>query len=119
MSGKFIQLVPVQHSGSGPSAFYALDEDGWVWYGDLGVVIPSAGPEKISWRRLEHSRATQAWLGRSVMAPHERAKSVWYRIAGLLRRKDLAVDIIEAEIRSAQHEALLEAAKLVLDRRAG
>jgi hypothetical protein len=32
----------------------------------------------------------------------------------LLRRKDLAIDIIEAEIRSAQHEAFLEAAKLVL-----
>ena len=27
---------------------------------------------------------------------------------------DLAVEIIEAEIRSAQHEVLLEAAKLVL-----
>jgi len=48
------------------------------------------------------------------MAPHERATSVWYRIAGLLRRKDLAVDIIEAEIRSAQREVWLEAAKLVL-----
>jgi hypothetical protein len=48
------------------------------------------------------------------MDPHERATSVCYRIAGLLRRKDLAVDIIEAEIRSAQHEVLLEAAKLVL-----
>jgi hypothetical protein len=48
------------------------------------------------------------------MDPHERATSVWYRIAGLLRRKDLAVDIIAAEIRSAQHEVLLEAAKLVL-----
>ena len=29
-------------------------------------------------------------------------------------QKDLAVEIIEAEIRSAQHEVLLEAAKLVL-----
>jgi len=47
------------------------------------------------------------------MDPHERATSVWYRVAGLLRRKDLAVEIIEAEIRSAQHELLLEAAKLV------
>jgi hypothetical protein len=36
--------------------------------------------------------------------------------AGLATRnqKDLAVDIIEAEIRSAQHEVWLEAAKLVL-----
>jgi hypothetical protein len=35
-------------------------------------------------------------------------------VAGLLRRKELAIDIIEVEIRSAQHEVLLEAAKLVL-----
>jgi hypothetical protein len=50
------------------------------------------------------------------MDPHERATSVWYRIAGLISReqKDLAVEIIEAEIRSAQHEVLLEAARLVL-----
>jgi hypothetical protein len=46
--------------------------------------------------------------------PHGRATSVWYRVAGLLRRKDLAVDIIEGEIRSVQHEVLLEAARLVL-----
>jgi hypothetical protein len=40
------------------------------------------------------------------MDPHERATSVWYRVAGLVSReqKDLAVEIIEAEIRSAQHE---------------
>jgi hypothetical protein len=48
------------------------------------------------------------------MDPHARAESVWYRVAGLLRRQDLAIDIIEGEIRSAQHEVLLEAAKLVL-----
>ena len=50
------------------------------------------------------------------MDPHERAVSVWYRIAGLISReqKTLAVEIIEAEIRSAQHEMLLDAAKLVL-----
>jgi hypothetical protein len=50
------------------------------------------------------------------MHPHERAESVWYRTAGLASRnqKDLAVEIIEAEIRSAQHEVWLEAAKLVL-----
>jgi hypothetical protein len=48
------------------------------------------------------------------MDPHEHATSVWYRVAGLLRRKEIAIDIIEAEIRSAQHEAFLEAAKLVL-----
>ena len=45
------------------------------------------------------------------MAPHARVVSVWYRTAGLASRnqKDLALDIIEAEIRSAQHEVLLEA----------
>jgi hypothetical protein len=39
------------------------------------------------------------------MDPHERAVSVWYRTAGLASRneKDLAVEIIEAEIRSAQY----------------
>ena len=50
------------------------------------------------------------------MDPHERAVSCWYRVAGLVSReqKDLVVEIIEAEIRSAQHEGLLEAARLVL-----
>jgi hypothetical protein len=49
------------------------------------------------------------------MDPHERATSVWYRVAGLLRRKELAIDIIEAE-RSGlrQQEVLVEASKLVL-----
>jgi len=50
------------------------------------------------------------------MDPYERATSCWYRVAGLVSReqKDLAVEIIEAEIRSAQHEVLLDAARLVL-----
>jgi len=48
------------------------------------------------------------------MDPHERATSVWYRVAGLLRRKGLAIEIIEAEIRSAQHEVWLDASRLVL-----
>jgi len=39
----------------------------------------------------------------------EGATSVWYRVAGLLRRKEIAIEIIEAEIRSAQQEAFLEA----------
>ena len=48
--------------------------------------------------------------------PHERATSCYYRVGGLVTRgqRDLAVEIIENEIRSAQHEMLLEAAKLVL-----
>src|SRR5262245_13204521 len=50
----------------------------------------------------------------SRMDPHERATSVWYRVAGLLRRKELAIEIFEAEIRSAQQEVWREAAKLVL-----
>ena len=49
------------------------------------------------------------------MDAQDRATSVWYRVAGLLRRKDLAIDIIAAEIRSAQHQALLEAADRVTD----
>ena len=52
--------------------------------------------------------------GMTVMDPHARAESVWYRVAGLLRRRELAISMIEAEIRSAQHEVLLEAARLVL-----
>ena len=49
------------------------------------------------------------------MDPHARAESVWHRVAGLASRNQraLGVDIIEAEIRSAQYEVLLEAAKLV------
>jgi hypothetical protein len=48
---------------------------------------------------------------------HARAQSVWYRVTGLASRsaRDLGVSIIEAEIRHAQYEVLLEAAKLVLD----
>ena len=49
------------------------------------------------------------------MDARERATSVWYRVAGLLRRKDLAIDIIAAEIRSAQQEALRDAANRVSD----
>jgi hypothetical protein len=50
------------------------------------------------------------------MDPHARAVSVRYRIAGLISRepKTLAVEIIEAEIRSAPHDVLLDAARLVL-----
>jgi hypothetical protein len=48
--------------------------------------------------------------------PRARATSCYYRVGGLVTRgqRDLAVEIIEAEIRSAQHAMLLEAAKLVL-----
>ena len=44
------------------------------------------------------------------MDPHERAMSCWYRVVGLISReqKDLAVEIIDAGIRSAPHEAPLE-----------
>jgi hypothetical protein len=44
---------------------------------------------------------------------HERATSVWYRVAGLLRRKDLAIEIIEGEIHSAEHQVWLEVEQLV------
>jgi len=57
----------------------------------------------------------------SAMDPHSRAESVWYRIAGLISRKqkDLAVSIIEAEIRSAMHEILLEADGLAVSGTSG
>ena len=47
---------------------------------------------------------------------HERATSCYDRVGGLASRgqRDLAVEIVEAEIRHAQYEALLEATKLVL-----
>jgi hypothetical protein len=50
------------------------------------------------------------------MAPHARAESVSYHVAGLASRdqREMGVGIIEAEIRHAQYEVLLEAAKLVL-----
>src|SRR5437660_2401729 len=41
------------------------------------------------------------------MDPHDRATSVWSRVAGLRRRKDPAIDIIEGEIRVAQQAVLL------------
>jgi hypothetical protein len=51
----------------------------------------------------------------TLVDAHERATSVWYRIAGLVSRKqqDLAISIIAAEIRSAQQQALLDAADRV------
>jgi len=51
----------------------------------------------------------------ATMDAHDRAVTVWYRIAGLISRKqkDLAVDIIAAEIRSAQQQALRDAADRV------
>jgi hypothetical protein len=51
-----------------------------------------------------------------TMDAHERATSCWYRVAGLVSReqKELAVEIIEAEIRNAQYEIWLEASRLVL-----
>jgi hypothetical protein len=51
----------------------------------------------------------------NAMDAHERATSVWYRM-GLISRnqRDLAVRIIADEIRAAQYEVWLEAARLVL-----
>jgi hypothetical protein len=51
-----------------------------------------------------------------AMDPRERATHCWYRVAGLVSReqKELAIEILEAEIRSAQHEVLLDAARITL-----
>jgi len=72
-----------------------------------------------------HHRCYAAWefertkVGQSghAMDGHERATSVWYRIAGLISRKekDLAVSIIAGELRSAQYEALLSAVDVTAD----
>jgi hypothetical protein len=71
---------------------------------------------RIKAREWSNGAASTARPSRKLagMDPHERATSVWYRVAGLLRRKELAIEIVAAEIRSAQHEVLLDAAKLVL-----
>jgi len=47
---------------------------------------------------------------------HERATSCYYRVGRPVTRgqRDLAVEIIEPEIRSALHKVLLDTAKLVL-----
>jgi|RhiMetdeSRZDD1v2_1073273.scaffolds.fasta_scaffold431492_2 hypothetical protein len=58
MSGRLVQIVPIQSAGAGPNTFYGLDEDGWVWYGVFENYRLAVGPEKINWRRLEHSRVT-------------------------------------------------------------
>jgi hypothetical protein len=46
--------------------------------------------------------------------PHERVTSCWYRRPGQPRAEGSGLEIIEAEIRSAQHEVLLEAARIIL-----
>jgi hypothetical protein len=65
---------------------------------------------RITARELSSGAASPARPSSSFagMDPHARAESVWYRIAGLLSRKELAIDITEGEIRSAQHEVLLD-----------
>lgn len=61
-------------------------------------------------------RSTEGLTSSPDMDPHERATSVWYRVAGLISRqdKDRAIELIEAEIRAALHEAFLEAERLVV-----
>jgi len=49
-----------------------------------------------------------SWTARQlVVDPDERATSCWFRVAGPLRRRDLAVEIVEAKIRSAQQQVIL------------
>ena len=48
--------------------------------------------------------------GRQPLVMDASATSAWHRITGFLRSKDLAVDIIAAEIRSTLHDRLLKAA---------
>ena len=48
------------------------------------------------------------------MECHECVTSVWYRIAGLLHRKELAIETIEAEIVQRCTRSRCEASKLVL-----
>jgi len=51
----------------------------------------------------------------TTLGPRQRATVCYYRVGGSVTRgqRELAVEIIETEIRSAQHVMLLEAAKLV------
>src|SRR5262245_20790271 len=78
---------------------------------------PSLGfdSSRLAVSLLGIAAAPNALLSSATMDPHERATSVWYRIASLLRRKDLAIEIIAAEICSAQQEALRDAANRVSD----
>jgi hypothetical protein len=53
--------------------------------------------------------ALPLWVNGLAVIPHSRssvtgtsARRVWYDVAGLLRRKELAIEIVEAEIRPAQ-----------------
>jgi hypothetical protein len=52
----------------------------------------------------------------TTLDPHQRATFCYYCVGGLVTRgqREIAVEIIETAIRSAQHDVLLEAAKLVL-----
>ena len=79
-----------------------------------GVDAERGVPETSRFVSLDHRlTTTEDRVIVGIMDPHERAVSVWDRVAGLLRRKDLAVEVIEAEIRLAQREVLLDAAQLV------
>jgi hypothetical protein len=60
--------------------------------------------------------ALPLWVNGLAVIPHSRssvtgtsARRVWYDVAGLLRRKELAIEIVEAEIRSAQQSFRLGA----------
>jgi hypothetical protein len=101
-------------------AILEQDRSGWRWVPlSTGALIGRHPlPASLS-RGVSFSArflATNTLLWSIAMDPHERAVSVWYRTAGLATRnqKDLALEIIEAEIRSTQHEVWLEAAKMVL-----
>jgi hypothetical protein len=52
----------------------------------------------------------------TTLDPHQRATFCYYRVGGLITRgqRELAVEIIETAIRAAQHDILLDAAKLML-----
>ena len=48
------------------------------------------------YRSVDVAGGRSVLLGSATMDPHERATSVSYRVAGLLRKKEIAIDIIEA-----------------------
>ncbi len=51
---KMIQLLPVGKPDNVPFAFIGLDDDGRIWYGNVGYEkSPDTGPTTVLWRRVE------------------------------------------------------------------
>jgi hypothetical protein len=52
---KIHSAIPAQTTTGVLYAFYALDADGYVWFGSFEK-RPDLSLKKINWRRIEHDR---------------------------------------------------------------